>query len=117
MLIRPRTSKSIRIKPREKIITYWTNINDPGSRNVPHSHKHSSFSGVYYLQANDTGAIVFLNSANVLSDCNILSPFTCHKVFEPNDGDLFIWPSWIPHEVDQNTSNKQRINIAFNIDL
>ena len=32
-----------------------------------------------------------------------------------NDGDLIVFPGWVPHDVGPNTSNKQRINIAFNI--
>jgi hypothetical protein len=26
-----------------------------------------------------------------------------------------MWPSWLPHEVEPNLSNKSRINIAFDI--
>ena len=33
------------------------------------------------------------------------------------DGDLLIWPAWVPHFVEENKSNKQRINIASNIKL
>ena len=28
-----------------------------------------------------------------------------------------MWPSWMPHEVMYNESDRQRINIAFNIEL
>ena len=35
----------------------------------------------------------------------------------PVEGDLVIWPAWMPHEVETNTSNTQRVNIAFNIKL
>ena len=35
----------------------------------------------------------------------------------PKDGDLFIWPAWIPHKVDRNESDRQRINLAFNINI
>ena len=35
----------------------------------------------------------------------------------PKDGDLFIWPGWVPHQVEENKSNQQRINLAFSINL
>jgi len=28
---------------------------------------------------------------------------------------LILWPGWMPHETEVNTSDKYRINIAFNI--
>ena len=31
------------------------------------------------------------------------------------NGMLVIWPGWVPHEVLENKSNKQRINIAWGI--
>ena len=37
--------------------------------------------------------------------------------FTPNDGDLIIWPGWIPHEVEENPASHERINFAFNINL
>ena len=96
-------------------INYWTNINKPGSKNVMHSHKSAIFSGVYYLQGTGTGSLRILNPANMLGECNNLSPFTRDFYYEPKDRDLILWPSWLPHEVDTNTSNKERINIAYDI--
>ena len=106
-------------KPQNKSyqIHYWTNVNQPGSRNVIHSHKDSIFSGVYYIQVEGTGGLRFINPANILSDCNVYSPFVRDFYFTPKDKDLVMWPAWVPHEVDTNNSKKQRINIAFDIIL
>jgi hypothetical protein len=57
------------------------------------------------------------NPANKLSECNPGSPYTGDVYIDPKDGDLFLWPAWVPHEVDVNKSDKQRINIAFNLTL
>lgn len=94
---------------------YWTNVNSPGSKNELHSHKQNSFVGLYYVQAKDTGALIFKNPGNLLNDCTQLSPYVNNFEFLPNDGDLIMWPGWIPHEVAINTSTQDRINIAFNI--
>ena len=98
-------------------IDYWTNVNSPGSRNVLHSHSQSSFSCVYYIQATGTGDIRLLNPANLLGDLNRKSPFTRDFYFSPTDADLILWPAWVPHEVEPNLSNKDRINIVFDITI
>jgi hypothetical protein len=104
------------IKPAGNfIINYWANVNEPQSRNVVHNHNNAIFSGTYYLQAEGTGDLRFSNPANLIGCCNPDSPFTHDFSFTPNDGDLVLWPSWMPHEVETNFSNKQRINIAFDI--
>ena len=36
---------------------------------------------------------------------------------KPKDGMLVLWPGWIPHEVIENKSNRQRINIAWGINF
>jgi uncharacterized protein (TIGR02466 family) len=95
-------------------VTWWANINAPGSRNILHTHKEDEFSCVYYLQGTDTGDLRFPNPANILGDCAKTSPFTRDFLFAPNDGDLILFPSWLPHEVEPNLSNRDRINIAFN---
>lgn len=107
-----------RFKPHEQpYIESWTNINDPKSRNIVHAHKSFDYVALYYIQAKDTGGLVFHNPANLLSDCNPNSPYVTKMIFEPQDGDLLVWPAWIPHEVYVNESNLQRVNIAFNIRL
>ena len=95
----------------------WVNINEPGSKNLVHSHKEHMFASVYYLQGTDTGKIWFFNESNLLNECNVKSPFVRRFGYEPEDGDLILWPAWVPHEVDVNTSNRQRINITSNIDM
>ena len=96
-------------------INYWTNVNDTGGGNVLHTHEKDCFAAVYYLDAEDTGLIHFSNPANVLTQCNRQSPFTRAMSLPPEDNSLILWPAWIPHEVEVNQSNKQRINLAFSI--
>lgn len=106
-----------RIDKKDLKIFYWTNINQTNSRNVLHSHKSSIFSGVYYVQGTNTGTLRIINPANLLGECNKLSPFTRDFYYEPRDRDLILWPSWLPHEVEPNTSTRERINIAYDVIL
>lgn len=94
--------------------SWWANVNSPGSRNTFHTHKDDEFSCVYYLQGSGTGDLRFPNPANILGDCCKTSPFTRDFLVAPTDGDLILFPSWMPHEVEPNLSKRERINIAFN---
>lgn len=96
-------------------ISYWANVNSPESRNVFHSHKSKHFSAVYYIQSKDTGGLRFVNPADVIGDCNVNAAFVRDFTFLPNDGDLVMWPAWMPHEVETNLSTKDRINLTFDI--
>lgn len=104
-------AKTINTKPPK--INYWINVNQPGSRNVLHNHPGSHLSGVFYLQADQTGGLRFPNPSLLAGNHSATGPFTRDFIFTPNDGDLIIFPGWMPHEVEPNLSNKQRINIAF----
>ena len=96
-------------------IDYWTNVNEPGSRNEMHSHSPSVFAGTYYLQGTETGELRLLNPANILNNCNTSSPFARSVYVNPRDKDLLMWPAWIPHEVLTNFSDRQRINVAYDV--
>jgi uncharacterized protein (TIGR02466 family) len=96
-------------------LSVWTNVNEHGGRNDLHSHKSAVFSAVYYLQAEDTGILRFQNPSNILADCNPRSPFTREFCFNPVEGDLILWPAWVPHDVGTNFSDKSRINITFDL--
>ena len=108
-------------KHRKKLdivkVDYWANVNKTKSRNALHSHKSAQFSACYYLQAEGTGSIRFINPANIMSECNSSAPFTADTAINPKDGDLLLWPSWVPHEVDTNFSLKERINLTFDITI
>lgn len=104
--------------PTEVMMNAWVNVNDPMSRNVMHSHSGSIISGVYYLQATDTGEIIFYPN-HILNDggvaCNSRAPYCDPITISPTDNSLVMFPAWLPHDIAANPSTKQRINIAFNI--
>ncbi len=94
---------------------FWANINKPGSVNAIHSHSDWHWSGVYYVQGKDTGDIAFYSNQYLNQQTRQGLPFGQSFTISPEDGMLLIFPSYLYHEVLKNESDKERVNIAFNI--
>jgi len=102
----------------------WGNINRYKDYNVPHIHGGSVISGVYYLKIPaESGRICFYNPASEGIDylwAHCTKEFTQQNSsiwkMDVEEGDLFLFPSWLKHSVDPNLNKKEdRISIAFNI--
>ena len=112
-----------------KIGTMWSIINPPGSSNRAHVHPGCLWSGVYYIQAPEgAGSIEFIEPRTVhLMNQPKYQPNSKRpkenwtKVrFTPQPGRMLIFPSWLYHAVDPNTSKEpgrksHRIIISFNL--
>lgn len=95
----------------------WCNVNNPGSENYLHSHPGNFMSGVLWLQAKDTGILEFVPNNYLYKLSHPAWPFHGVSRYEPADGDILIFPSYLLHRVERNQSNKDRISIAFDIGL
>lgn len=101
---------------------FWININPIGGTNKPHSHPGSIFSGVIYLKTpKNCGKINFINPCKTheyhfnQDTVEEYSNYTYSGYYHvPEVGKLLIFPSSLEHYVDGNTSNEDRISIAFN---
>ena len=97
-----------------KITTSWFTVTKPNGHGEWHKHSNSWYSGVYYFQ-DFTSEISFRNP--IERDIDLVS----HKInplvwnFEPTKGNLILFPSYLYHLVNTNTSNKNRNSLAFNI--
>lgn len=113
---------------RLRITSMWANVNDNGSSNTLHSHQSPAgmpnplvLSGCYYIKAPpDSGSLVLEDFGRPMrylqlpfQEPNLVNSFTV-KV-PPREGNLLIFPAWMEHSVDANTSNERRISIAFNV--
>lgn len=104
--------------PDEKFeFEYWTNVNESGSSNIIHSHAKWHWSGVYYIQGKDTGKIAFYSTPYLNQQVTKGLPFGQSFTLDPTDGLLLLFPSYLLHEVLANPSDRQRINMAFNIKI
>jgi len=69
-----------------------------------HDHWPHIWSFTYYLK--------FPKGSSPLIFCN---GYEKEHVVTPNEGDILMWPSWIPHRVDPQPFQTERIIIAGNI--
>ena len=100
----------------------WLNVND--SRQCMNSeHVHGDvFSGVFYLQAPEgSGKLSLVNPGinKLWSGCHLASQknqFTGESIrIEPVEGSILFFPSYLPHSVETNNHDEERISISFNV--
>ncbi len=107
------------LKPLE-LYNVWININPPGAYNELHNHVGSVLSGVYYIDADPSqGNIQFERSDN--ADYHIPTEVATHTYFTSTRASyasktnaLYVFPSWLKHSVQGNTSRRDRLSISFN---
>lgn len=109
------TNFSVPNETTERGISSWVNINDFGGGNVIHNHTGSLMSGCMYFQSSGTGAIEFLTTNYLHKNLHNDDVYNCTSRYYPEDGDVLLFPGHLSHFVEPNPSNKQRINLAFNI--
>jgi len=100
----------------------WLNVND--SRQCMNSeHVHGDvFSGVFYLQAPEgSGKLSLVNPGinRMWDGCKLVNQknqFTGESIrIEPVEGNIILFPSYLPHSVETNNHDEERISISFNI--
>ena len=99
----------------------WANVLAKGATHRAHSHPNNFLSGVYYVQTHPgTNTINFHDPR---SQTGIIRPPVVELSAENTDqvvvgvknGTLLIFPSYLQHSVDTNTSEEERVSISFNI--
>ena len=99
------------------VITPWANVNEPGAENREHTHTGNVVSAVAYFQARDTGILEFMPYNYTYKMSHPAWPYHGVAKYEPDDGDIILFPSFLLHRLAPNPSNKQRINMAFDAKL
>ena len=104
-----------------RITQSWLNKTKPNEHHHPHHHANSYLSGVFYFKCLPNDGInlenrFFGNYNNMRFQIEKITPWNAQAVkINVEEGDLIIFPSWVPHYVDRNeTKNMERISLAFN---
>ena len=102
----------------------WVNISKQYSYNDYHSHFNSDYSGCLYIQSKENSGSIQLNpNLNNNTDwMDFLTPEYKNKTkispsaeFNPQEGMILLFPSYLMHKVNTNLVSDDRISIAFNI--
>lgn len=104
-----------------EITACWATILAPGAEHKAHYHPNNFLSGVYYLRTHPGADTV--NFHDPRNQTGIIRPPVAELTAENTDqvvvrvknGTLLVFPSYLRHSVDANTSAAERISISFNI--
>ena len=115
-----------------KLTNFWINISGKGSSNTPHTHSGLTYSGVYFIKVPKEmkgGRFLFyrnFNEADFISTeyMGLFKEGYQKQGYDypintiaPKENMLIVFPSWVPHAVEINLSNEERISLSFNFKL
>jgi uncharacterized protein (TIGR02466 family) len=106
---------------KPKLDSLWANVLKPGGGHTGHIHPHSIISGTVYiavppgagpLKLEDPRLPMLMNAPSRTAD----APAEAQAFFyaAPAPGTIFLWESWLRHEVPAGAAKSERISISFN---
>ncbi len=97
-----------------KLDSLWVNVLKPGGTHSGHIHPHSVVSGTLYVAVPPgSGALKFEDPRLPMLMAAPTRPDT-FVYATPSEGSVFLWESWLRHEVTPNAAKSERISISFN---
>ena len=110
-------NQNIRIKEM------WAIINKKNNFNVLHTHPNCYLSAAYYVKAPKKCGRFQVENPNIAKrhsypEINVRNELNTEGAgIDISEGDLLIFPAYLPHKVGKNESNEDRIVISFNVDI
>lgn len=104
-----------------KLDSLWVNVLKPGGGHSGHIHPHSAVSGTFYvavppgsgaLKLEDPRLPMLMAAPSRTADAPEAARNFVYA--EPAKGSIFLWESWLRHEVMANAAKSERISISFN---
>jgi uncharacterized protein (TIGR02466 family) len=106
---------------RLKLDSLWVNVLKPGAAHSGHIHPHSVISGTVYvatppgasaLRLEDPRLPLMMAAPPRRADApEAQQPFV---YLQPQPGTLYMWESWLRHEVPANRAKTPRVSVSFN---
>ena len=110
-------NQNIRIKEM------WAIINKNGDFNVLHTHPNCYLSAAYYVKTQEKCGRFQIENPNIAKRHSYPQILGKNELnidvagIDITEGDLLIFPGYLPHKVKKNESGKDRIVISFNVDI
>ena len=109
----------------------WANVNGPGDGNICHYHPGAYWSGTYYVDDGGCASDPTLGGEFEMLDPRGAAPGMyapalrttsdesagSSETILPRPGLLFLFPSWLNHQVRIYRGDRLRVSIAFNLGL
>jgi uncharacterized protein (TIGR02466 family) len=99
----------------------WATVLASGAAHKAHSHPNNYLSGAYYVRTHPGADTINFhdprNQAGVIRPpvLELTAENTDQVVVKVTNGTLLLFPSYLEHSVDANTSDEERVSISFNI--
>ncbi len=106
---------------KPKLDSLWVNILKPGGVHSGHIHPHSIISGTVYvrvppgsgaLKLEDPRLPLMMAAPGRTQDAPEMQKPFIYK--QPAKGTIYLWESWLRHEVVAGDAKSDRISISFN---
>ncbi len=111
------------------VLQAWANVNGPGDGNICHYHPGAYWSGTYYVDDGGCASDPSLGGEFEMLDPRGPTPGMYAPSFRttgdesagsgetilPRPGLLFLFPSWLQHQVRTYRGERLRVSIAFNL--
>ncbi len=106
---------------RLKLDSLWVNVLAPGGGHSGHIHPHSVVSGTVYVAVPPGAGALKLEDPRLplmmaAPERTAAAPESARRFVyaEPVAGSVFLWESWLRHEVVPSAAKAERISISFN---
>jgi len=103
------------------ITNTWISFQHPGSKLSEHTHPGSHVSGVLYLKVDKKSSPIFFSNPNPFvkfSEAKGTKYVNSHSKFNPEVGQMLIFPSWLSHGSGEiENMSEERIILSFNTSL
>ena len=108
----------LKYKNEFRITTSWATVTKQNESGQFHNHTNCILSGVVYIKTEkNCGNLVFqdFNTRSIEPEVTEWNVYNCKKwSYEPNEGDIIIFPSEVNHMIETNNSDSLRHSVAFN---
>ena len=97
-----------------RLDSLWVNILKSGGTHSGHIHPHSIVSGTVYVACPPGSGALKLEDPRLPMLMAAPARPNTFVYAQPSDGAVFLWESWLRHEVMPNAAKAERISISFN---
>lgn len=104
-----------------KLDSLWVNILKPGGTHSGHIHPHSVVSGTIYIDVPPGAGALKLEDPRLPMlmaapprRADAAEDLQTFVYAQPEPGSIFLWESWLRHEVTPHTGKGERISVSFN---